>query len=280
MKKVISLFLLATSILFISCGNDAGSDCDKIGQFNCFDDILKECGTTGWKTISDCSANNMHCKVPSSGPAYCANMVCGDGFVDKAIGEICDSKETFKTLKCEDIDPTLTGFAFCDSCIIIRTNECKLKNCTDADKFCHVNNGKYWSDVVSAESFDAIESLCKNMGGRVPNISELRTIIKKCNTLMPGGQCSLSDTCTTNDCWNDYCREPQCGCSEQYSDDCFFSVLRDDDNSLVSSSVCTDFPLNVWGIKFYSSDSSSRSDKSVSISYYQKNIKVQTRCIK
>ena len=46
---------------------------------------------------------------------------------------------------------------------------------------------------------------------RVPTISELRTLVRNCPPLSPGGSCGVTDTCFSDSCANDNC-EPSLEC--------------------------------------------------------------------
>ena len=53
--------------------------------------------------------------------------------------------------------------------------------CPDGNKFCHSHAGKDWSQasLYYMEREDG-ETYCKDIGGRLPSISELRTLIRNC----------------------------------------------------------------------------------------------------
>ena len=61
--------------------------------------------------------------------------------------------------------------------------------CTGSDKFCHSHDGLNWSDASndSMNWYDAVE-YCKDLGGRLPTISELRTLIQNCSATETGGE--------------------------------------------------------------------------------------------
>jgi len=58
------------------------------------------------------------------------------------------------------------------------------------------NNEMTWDDAVT---------YCKNLGGRLPTIDELRTLIQNCPATETGGECGVTDECLSFDCQNDAC---------------------------------------------------------------------------
>lgn len=93
-------------------------------------------------------------------------------------------------------------------------------NCTGVDKFCNSNDGTLWWSDVSSSSMDWDEAItyCKNLGGRLPTISELRTLIQNCPGTVTGGECGVTDSCLSfGDCWNDPCGGCEYDGSGKYS---------------------------------------------------------------
>ncbi|HNW83683.1 MAG TPA: DUF1566 domain-containing protein [bacterium] len=116
--------------------------------------------------------------------------------------------------------------------------------CTGSDKFCHSHDGLNWSDASSDEmDWDEAITYCENLGGRLPAISELRTLIQNCPETETGGECSVTNSCLSDDCWNVACR----GC--RYGEPGKYSVFGDI-VWLWSSSVRSDDAVLVWLVGF------------------------------
>mgnify|MGYP001431541361 FL=1 len=97
--------------------------------------------------------------------------------------------------------------------------------CLESNKFCHSHGGLSWSDASnnSMNWSDAIQ-YCKNLGGRLPKISELRKLIQNCSATITGGECGITTDCLSfKDCWNNSCAE----CSEKYGGSGKYSVFGD-----------------------------------------------------
>jgi hypothetical protein len=79
--------------------------------------------------------------------------------------------------------------------------------CTGSDKFCHSHDGLNWSDASSNKmTWDEAITYCENLGGRLPTISELRTLIQNCPGTETGGECGVTDDClSSDDCRTDPC---------------------------------------------------------------------------
>ena len=64
--------------------------------------------------------------------------------------------------------------------------------------------GLKWSDLyIKKMTIPQAQSYCQSIGGRVPTISEGRTLIKNCPATETGGTCPLTDTCSDD-------KNPQC----------------------------------------------------------------------
>lgn len=91
--------------------------------------------------------------------------------------------------------------------------------CHENNKFCHPHDGLNWSDASSdSMDWDNAITYCENLGGRLPTISELRTLIQNCPTTETGGKCGITDSClSSTDCWNDSCDRCEYDESGKYS---------------------------------------------------------------
>jgi len=120
---------------------------------------------------------------------------------------------------------------------------------------CTTIEGNMWSPPSSGEIpiwNDAVD-YCNNLTAcgysdwRLPNINELRTLIKNCPGSQSSGACSVSDPDhLSRDDWSG-----DCYCEEKNSNDYSYSKLGDDYFvELWSSSVQSDNSDYVWGVLF------------------------------
>jgi uncharacterized protein (TIGR02145 family) len=119
------------------------------------------------------------------------------------------------------------------------------KPCTDEDFFCHSHGGLNWSDASSSiMHWFAATTYCENLGGRLPTISELRTLIQNCPGTETGGACKVTDKCLSeDDCWSMNCS----GC--EYDSSGKYSVFGDT-GFFWSSSEQSDDASYVWHVSF------------------------------
>lgn len=117
--------------------------------------------------------------------------------------------------------------------------------CTGSDKFCHSHDGLDWSDVSSdSMTWDEAATYCENLGGSLPTISELRTLIQNCPATETDGECGVTDSCLSyNDCRKDSCS----GCG--YDESGKYSVFGDK-YWFWSSSERSDYAGYAWGVNF------------------------------
>ncbi len=97
----------------------------------------------------------------------------------------------------------------------------------------------FWTDkAASIMNHAAAITYCQNLGGRLPTIDELRTIIINCDKAMVGGSCMVTDPgCLAENCWS----QASCVCNFN-SDGKAHSTLGDDANTVLwSSSVVSDY---------------------------------------
>lgn len=119
----------------------------------------------------------------------------------------------------------------------------KPSDCTG--KLPNYHKGLCWSDASSdSMTWDPAKAYCKSLGGRLPTISELRTLIENCPGTETGGECGVTDSCLSyGDCWNNSCDS----CSE--ADDGRYSVFGDT-YWFWSSSELSDNADGVWYVDF------------------------------
>ena len=118
------------------------------------------------------------------------------------------------------------------------------------------SNGLEWQggEVISVEDWEAAKTHCENLeyaghdDWRLPNISELRTLIKNCsNTQMPSGSCGIThpDHLSYNDDWNSACN----GCTYDGNNPGQYSKLGDN-GWFWSSSIRSDSSNVAWYMDF------------------------------
>jgi hypothetical protein len=124
-------------------------------------------------------------------------------------------------------------------------NACDTGN--TGDNFPNEHNGLYWSDVLDTSdggSWGDAVGCCKILGGRLPTISELRTLIQNCPGTETGGECGVTDDCLSlGDCRNYACG----GCEEDKFGK--YSVFGDT-GWFLSSSRQSDNDFYVWYVNF------------------------------
>ena len=131
------------------------------------------------------------------------------------------------------------------------------------NNFPHEHDGLKWSDASnSSRTWDKAVTYCKNMGGRLPTISELRTLIQNCPATQTGGSCGVTDSCLSSDCWND------CGGCE-YDESGKYSVFGDAD-WFWSSSEWSGNADAAWHVNFRLGD----------VDGDYKDINVNVRCVR
>ena len=129
------------------------------------------------------------------------------------------------------------------------TGEVESQSCTTID-------GNMWSSLSSdyMDWFDAVNycNILKECGysdWRLPNINELRTLIKNCPDSQTGGSCAVKDPdCLSGSCWSEDCR-----CEDRENNGGYYSKLGDDDNVwLWSSSLRSNSSSIAWEVSFRS----------------------------
>ncbi len=120
---------------------------------------------------------------------------------------------------------------------------------------CTTIDGNIWSPKASSTMSwsDAID-YCNNLTAcgysdwHLPNINELRTLIKNCPGSQTGGSCAVKDPgCLSSDCWSE-----DCYCEYRENNGGYYSKLGDDDNVwLWSSSTNSDSTGSAWRVNFY-----------------------------
>lgn len=119
------------------------------------------------------------------------------------------------------------------------------ENTEDTSKnFPNEHDGLDWSDASSSYmTWDEAVTYCENLGGRLPTISELRTLIQNCPGTETGSECEVNDNYLSSDCWTDSCG----GC--EYDESGKYSVFGDT-NWFWSSSELSDYANGAWYVNF------------------------------
>ncbi len=179
MRNFLIAVLLASAFIFVSCED---SDTKNSGDTGDTSDTGGDTGDTG--------------DTGNTGDA--GNTVSDDDIADTGnTGNTGNTNDTGNTASDNDTADTGSGVS---------------ATCTDSEKFCHTHEGLDWSDVSSKTMMrdEAIE-YCENIGGRLPTISELRTLVQSCPATETGGECGITDICSAYyDCWNNSCE----GCED------------------------------------------------------------------
>ncbi|HRZ78442.1 MAG TPA: DUF1566 domain-containing protein [bacterium] len=116
-----------------------------------------------------------------------------------------------------------------------------------ANNFPNEHDGLNWSDAASSEmTWDEAINYCETLGGRLPTISELRTLIQDCPSTETGGECGVTDECLSwENCWNDSCD----GCESDETNPVKYSVFGDT-NWFWSSSERSNYTGLAWYVYF------------------------------
>lgn len=138
------------------------------------------------------------------------------------------------------------------------------------------NEGKF---IFSARSLDKMtwneaQDYCKKLDSwgetwRLPNIDELRELVRNCPATEPGGSCRVSEE---GNCIAGNCSSPKnsCTCERQPKNRGFYSMFGDADYiGLWSSSTLSNDDKKAWGAVFYSG----------MIGSLSKDAKLYARCV-
>lgn len=81
-----------------------------------------------------------------------------------------------------------------------------IDSCPEHNKFCREHNGLHWTDALDFMTWNQAENYCRDIGGRLPTISEFRTIIQNCQATETGGECGVTDFCLSYEsCFSEQC---------------------------------------------------------------------------
>ncbi len=120
-------------------------------------------------------------------------------------------------------------------------DESGLPPCNSFDPICHYYADKFWSGMAEKKmTWTEAKLYCTKLGGRLPTISELRTLVIICEEIQPGGKCGVTDECLQESCLSD-----DCSCETNFNDCSAFN----DEKELWSISEVTDTDF-VWFLDF------------------------------
>ncbi len=78
----------------------------------------------------------------------------------------------------------------------------------EIDAFPHQVGNLFWSEISIVTMKQSVaEKYCQKLGGKLPGIGDLRSLIKNCPTTEKGGKCGVTNDCTG---WIK-CRSAACG---------------------------------------------------------------------
>jgi hypothetical protein len=127
-------------------------------------------------------------------------------------------------------------------------DECILSNCQG--NFPYYHKGYCWSNTASSLfNLSGALSYCDGLGGRLPNIKELRMLLHNCQQIeypQPDGLtdwCQVTDTCVESSCRNDACS----GCPVDYSGK--YNVFGET-GAFSSSTTYVDGTNHIWIVEF------------------------------
>lgn len=116
--------------------------------------------------------------------------------------------------------------------------------CSETETFCHMHEGLEWSAKASVKmSWNEAVEYCDSIGGRLPTLSELRSLILYCSVTESGGECKVDGNCLELECWNEECA----GCEWNYEG--MYSVFEDTEY-LWSSSFHSSSEDYAWDVCF------------------------------
>ena len=170
--------------------------CGNIGE------VKEDCGESGYE-----------------GETYCKDLDVYKTFIDRSC-----TNNACKSINTEELYEDCTTNKYCingSSCTIPFPNEI---------------NGIYWSDKLTEKlSVPDAVAFCSSIGGHLPTIDELKTLIKNCAATSTGGSCPVNNSCLYwPDCWEEVCS----GCTDDESGN--YNVFGDVDSFWSSSELVDD----------------------------------------
>ncbi len=245
------------------CQNEFSQTCNA-GEWQDFEECSHGCDTSTGRCIKSDDYENFGC---TTGDHKCtaanSSFYCQDGFwttyeycpygCDLPTGECKPAECSIGEYQCNGSD-TYPASYYCNNGLW-RMYETCYEGCISSTgkckKSCYKIDNKIWSpssvSIVNQE--EALEycnnlTLCGYSDWHLPNIDELRTLIKDCPSTETGGSCGVSENCLSASCWNDCSSCPEISSGEQ-----IYSKLSDG-GWLWSSSIKSDDPDYALGVFF------------------------------
>lgn len=173
----------------------------------------------------------------------------GDGLPAEVVaGIVCDGND------CDDMDSSVgarecVGISeCCDGCF-------KLNDCWRDPVTRYVwedPRGSWYPSLAEARAYCDDLSLAGHGPGEwhVPTIDELRTLVRGCDITAIGGDCGVTDACSSESCFNDACYGCDCETGPGFRG-CYWSeYLRGECGRYRSSTVDPDQPHLGWYLDF------------------------------
>lgn len=203
--------------------------CDEKGNFVNDRDCV-DCIYGNIQTI-ECEANNEKFQ----------DQKCNESGSWSNSGECYECFESNKRETTCESDPNMFQTQYCANKFWENLGGC-FKKCPENDPFCLENGELLWSGK-SVDFFSDANEYCKNIGGRLPNIDELRTLIINCPGTETGGECTVTQGCLSHSCENSACSQ----CEENTSGK--YSVFGDYESFWSDSINSSDTSLS-WSVSF------------------------------
>ncbi|MGI6393764.1 MAG: DUF1566 domain-containing protein [bacterium] len=234
------------SAVLPSCGNgiiEPGEVCD--GN-------AKSCKTLG---LGDSSVI-VECKEDCSGWAtagICKRTFVCDGKLEHSVwNSVSEYEQTWDGEKWEPAD-SVAEYSEETS-----DESCRFKCAEDVDwdkeglkckdPFIFPHAGLDWSKKSSnTKGWISAVTYCENLSGRLPTISEFRTLIQNCPATETGGECTVTDECLSySSCWSDSCygHYPEGDNTGKHS-------AFGDTDWFWSASELSDHTDYAWGVHFF-----------------------------
>ncbi|HQN73774.1 MAG TPA: hypothetical protein PLX56_11715 [bacterium] len=148
--------------------------------------------------------------------------------------------ETKTETTCEN-DEDLRQIRHCVNKVWVTYGGC-FEVCPETEPFCIQNGELFWSGKMEG-SLEYAQDHCKKIGGRLPTISELRSLIQNCPGAETGGECNVENDCLSYSCKNEACSQCEIDISGKYS-------VFGDYESFWSDSMNSDNYSQSWVITF------------------------------
>jgi hypothetical protein len=266
-------------------GLDIANECLDLGSCNAACDGEGACRVNqGAGQAESCIDNGEDCSVTRENEqcagGTCFDGLCGDPCTCTDKNECCNGCYPINEGgSCDDGlycngDDTCDGSGNCNHAGDPCDNGDVCRECQEADKTCTYSTNMIWHDSTSELSWEVTPSnssnvtwqaavdycngltLCDHDDWRLPTISELRSLIRGCESTQAGGSCRVGDGCLDSSCFDpitSLCRPcpenagPGNGCywPAQVNGDC-----GTNEGSFWSSSSVVDNTSLAWAVGF------------------------------